>query len=443
MKLNATFSSPTNHSTPQAFVTQEIFFQTAAARGISGFFVWSALLITCYQIYQHLRYYTNPSEQRWIVRILFIVPIYAFDSWLSLLFFEQSYYVYFDSVRDCYEAFVIYNFLSLCYEYLGGEMSIMTEIRGRPIKSSWFSCTCCLAGSQYTILFLRFCKQATLQFCIIKPIMAFITLLLQSFGLYSDGDWRADRGYLYITIVYNISVSLALYALFLFYQATKDLLSPYYPVLKFFTIKSVIFLSFWQGVVLAVAEKAGLIRTYNHISAGTIAAGYQNFIVCIEMFFAAIALRYAFPYMTYLSQRKLNQQGQGIALKSISKNLKQTMNPRDIVDDAIHNFSRSYQHYANAQNLKTLGDDSSASPYRPSTYQSSTLEVPDVNESVETPGEAVDGFDSFRRGMQVTVIGGYHGDHSNLGSHSNHVHQGRKGKETEKSNLLDSDSDFY
>ena len=37
------------------------------------------------------------------MRILFIVPIYAFDSWLSLLFFEQSYYVYFDSVRDCYE----------------------------------------------------------------------------------------------------------------------------------------------------------------------------------------------------------------------------------------------------------------------------------------------------------------------------------------------------
>jgi hypothetical protein len=27
--------------------------------------------------------------------------------------------VYFNAVRDCYEAFVIYNFLSLCYEYLG------------------------------------------------------------------------------------------------------------------------------------------------------------------------------------------------------------------------------------------------------------------------------------------------------------------------------------
>ena len=56
------------------------------------------------QIYKHLRHYTCPGEQRWIIRILFIIPIYAFDSWLSLLFFSQDhYYVYFDSVRDIYE----------------------------------------------------------------------------------------------------------------------------------------------------------------------------------------------------------------------------------------------------------------------------------------------------------------------------------------------------
>ena len=64
------------------------------------------------QIYQYLRYYTNPAEQRWIVRILFIVPVYAFESWLSLLFFKyDNYYVYFNAVRDCYEGkFIFKNF---------------------------------------------------------------------------------------------------------------------------------------------------------------------------------------------------------------------------------------------------------------------------------------------------------------------------------------------
>jgi hypothetical protein len=142
----------------------------------------------------------------------FIVPIYGFDSWLSLLFFNNEHlYIYFDTVRDCYEAFVIYSFLSLCYEYLGGEGSIMSELRGKPIKystiqlpkvpsfiylfylscrSNFMYCTCCLSGKTYTIGFLRFCKQATLQFCLVKPVMAILTIILQSMGLYHDGDCR-------------------------------------------------------------------------------------------------------------------------------------------------------------------------------------------------------------------------------------------------------------
>ena len=95
--------------------------------------------------------------------------------------------------------------------------------------------------------FVFVCFQATLQFCIVKPVMSFVTIWLQSYGLYEDGNWDAAKGYLYITLIYNVSISLALYALFLFYFGTKDLLRPFDPVLKFFTIKSVIFLSFWQG----------------------------------------------------------------------------------------------------------------------------------------------------------------------------------------------------
>lgn len=279
------------------------------------------------QIYQHLRWYTNPQEQRWIVRILFIVPIYATYSWISLLFFNsESVYVYFFTVRDCYEAFVIYNFLSLCYEYLGGEGNIMSEIRGKPIRSSCIAGTCCLAGKTYTIGFLRFCKQSTLQFCLVKPLMAFIIIFLQAFGHYHDGDWSASGGYIYTTIIYNISVSLALYGLYLFYFATRDLLTPYEPVLKFLTVKSVIFLSFWQGVGLAVLEKAEVISPIvgeeQTTSAGTVSAGYQNFFICLEMLFAAIALRYAFPYQVYAQGCMNDPNGRSVTMQSISSSLK-------------------------------------------------------------------------------------------------------------------------
>ena len=87
---------------------------------------------SCPQIFQHLRYYTVPDQQLWIVRILFIVPIYGFCSWIGLIW--PDYSVYFDSVRSCYEAFVIYNFLRLCLAYLGGETAVLNEINGKPLE---------------------------------------------------------------------------------------------------------------------------------------------------------------------------------------------------------------------------------------------------------------------------------------------------------------------
>merc|ERR1719232_2387910 len=82
------------------------------------------------------------------------------------------------------------------------------------------------------------------------------------------------------------------------------------------------------------------------LNPGTISAGYQNFLVCIEMFFAAIALRYAFPISVYLNEGVINgSAGRSVTMQSISSSLKETMNPRDIMTDAIHNFHPQYQQY--------------------------------------------------------------------------------------------------
>lgn len=208
----------------------------------------------------------------------------------------------------------------------------MSEIRGKAIQSSFWYGTCCLQGRTYTIGFLRFCKQATLQFCAIKPLMSLIILILQPFGMYKDGDWSSKTAYLYITIIYNFSVSLALYGLVLFYFATKDLLKPFDPVWKFFTVKSVIFLSFWQGVLLAIMENWGFFddtpSIFGHgtshkgtMPPGTVSAAYQNFLICVEMFFAAIALRYAFPVRVYAHGNGM-QTGRTVTMQSISSSLK-------------------------------------------------------------------------------------------------------------------------
>lgn len=61
-------------------------------------------------------------------------------------------------------------------------------------------------------------------------------------------------------------------------------------------------------MVLAILERCGVIPNAlfidgHDVGAGTVAAGWQNFIICIEMFFAAIALRYAFTCTVYQDKK--------------------------------------------------------------------------------------------------------------------------------------------
>lgn len=79
-----------------------------------------------------------------------------------------------------------------------------------------------------------------------KPILVVITFVLYAKGKYEDGNFSVNQSYLYITIIYTVSYSMALFALALFYAACRDLLQPYNPVPKFIIIKSVVFLTYWQ-----------------------------------------------------------------------------------------------------------------------------------------------------------------------------------------------------
>lgn len=101
------------------------------------------------------------------------------------------------------------------------------------------------------------------------------------------------------------------------------------------------------GVLLAILGMVGVISAVPGIGEGTVAAGYQNFLICIEMFFASIAMHFAFPYRRYsTSSNSCSSEGVTIgSLQSISSNLKEAVNPRDIVADAVYNFHPQYQQY--------------------------------------------------------------------------------------------------
>ena len=96
--------------------------------------------------------------------------------------------------RHRYEAFVIYNFLQLLLAYVGGPGAVVVKLEGKLFHPSCVTMTCCLPAVPIDGMFLRRCKQGTLQFVWVKPILAAVTVGLNARGQYKEGDWSADSG---------------------------------------------------------------------------------------------------------------------------------------------------------------------------------------------------------------------------------------------------------
>ncbi|EPS63594.1 hypothetical protein M569_11188, partial [Genlisea aurea] len=326
-----------------------------------------AITLAIHHIYSHLLNYTEPTYQRYIVRIIFMVPVYALMSFLSLVLNNSA--IYFNSIREIYEAWVIYNFLSLCLAWVGGPGAIVLSLSGKFLKPSWCWMTCCFPPIPQDGRFIRRCKQGCLQFVILKPILVVATFILYSKGKYEDGNFNPKQSYLYFTIIYTISYSVALYALALFYIACKDLLRPFNPVPKFIIIKSVVFLTYWQGVLVFLAAKSKLIKNAEE------AAEIQNFIVCVEMLAAAVGHLYAFPYKEYAGANVAGSH------RVFASSLAHALKLNDFYHDTVHQFAPTYHDYVLYNHGDSSDDGGAAVKYRSRTFVPTGAEMDSVRKS--------------------------------------------------------------
>ncbi|CAM9897090.1 unnamed protein product, partial [Chrysoparadoxa australica] len=94
-----------------------------------GAFVLLCFPITMKEIYLHLTHWHMPHVQKYVVRILWMVPFYAVESWLSLRFREVSLYL--EALRECYEAYVIFCFLYFLIGLLGDEQTLAATLKSK------------------------------------------------------------------------------------------------------------------------------------------------------------------------------------------------------------------------------------------------------------------------------------------------------------------------
>jgi len=328
---------------------------------LGGIFAFAAALIGLWTVLQHFRY-NHSSVAKYEIRILLMVPIYAVEAWLGL--YQKNYTLYWDVLRESYEALVIYSFYSFLVTYLGGDeklKEVLTEIQvlkdTKNGKSEYSSLRAsspentespeekeeALKEAQHAGEHFSPCKYfmnpyglvngdfqssmrvGILQYVPIKVFCAIATFILQFSNVYEGGHFAWTAGYPYIAFITNASQVWAMYCLVLFYHALHLKLKKIKPLAKFLAIKLVVFFTFWQSVLIAGLVELQFLNETQDYTNDQIAGGVQDFIICIEMLIAAIAHIWVFPPKEFILE-------QNARVPQISR-LASVFNPADLAID--------------------------------------------------------------------------------------------------------------
>ncbi|KAI9370871.1 organic solute transporter Ostalpha-domain-containing protein [Aspergillus egyptiacus] len=270
-----------------------------AAVIVAGVSSLVATLLSLVSIWLQTKNYRKPLLQRYVVRILLMVPIYAASSWASIVSLKASLWL--APIRDIYEAFTIYTFFQLLINFLGGERSVIIMMHGRaPVQHAWplnHFLSKVDISDPHTFLAV---KRGILQYAWLKPILAIATIIMKATDTYKEGYLGLSSGYLWTGILYNISVTISLYSLALFWVCLHNDLAPFRPVPKFLCVKLIIFASYWQGFFLSILQWLGALPNgTGDYTPDNLAAAIQDSLICFEMPIFAISHWYGFSWHDY------------------------------------------------------------------------------------------------------------------------------------------------
>ncbi|PWN40219.1 DUF300-domain-containing protein, partial [Ceraceosorus guamensis] len=282
---------------------------------ISGFFALVATSCTVYLVDRHLVFYTCPQQQRHIVRMLLMVPIYAIVSWLSYFYYNHA--IYYETVRDCYESVVITSFFYLLLQYIGDTPVEQDEVFRNVKLKKWFFPLGWWKYRPSGLHFLWLMKISILQYAIVRPVCTLAAVALEYFGYYCLASWSPKFGHIYISLIISISVTVAMYCVVQFYLPVQKELKPYSPVLKFLSVKTIVFLVFWQSTFLSILAYFNVIKETEYMTVEEVQVGINALLETFEMFIFGFVHLVAFTHKIYRPADRTRRTKRWAAFKDV------------------------------------------------------------------------------------------------------------------------------
>lgn len=277
---------------------------------ISATFGAISLLVAFFLIWRHASHYLKPYEQKYIIRILIMIPIYAVVSFFSYVYYKHA--IYYEVLRDCYEAFAIASFFTLMCHYIAPNLHEQKQYFRNIEPKNWVwpvnwmqKCTGgeskgFLRKPQSGLTWFNIVWISIFQYCFIRPFFTVVAVITQANHLYCQSSKDPRYAYIWVAAFEAISVTIAMYCLIQFYIQLKTDLAPYRPFLKVLCIKLVIFFCFWQSWIISLlTTQGGPVKPSAKIAGPDWRIGLPSMLVCFEMAIFAVLHLFAFPWKPY------------------------------------------------------------------------------------------------------------------------------------------------
>ncbi|KAK3633138.1 hypothetical protein LTR56_015914 [Elasticomyces elasticus] len=327
---------------------------------LSAVFGGISILIALFLVFQHATHYSKPYEQRHVIRILLMIPIYSIVQFCSYLFYRKA--VYFEVLGNCYEAFAIASFFTLLCHYCAPTLHEQKEyFRGLvPVNWFWgvFGLQKCTGGRDKGIFrrprsgltWFNIIWIGVFQYCLIRVLFTIVSVITEEFDRYCEASLSPVFAHVWVTAFEALSVTIAMFCLIQFYIQLRVDLAAHKPFLKVLCIKLVIFFSFWQTIIISLLSSSnGPLQPTAKVSYQDIKVGIPAVMLCIEMAIFAVMHLFAFPWKEYtlpnhgkdmgpnlggLDGRPARYQGGFMGIKAMGD----AFNPWDIVKASARGF---------------------------------------------------------------------------------------------------------
>lgn len=148
-------------------------------------------------------------------------------------------------------------------------------------------------------------KWGVLQYAILRPLLSIISIICEAENVLCSTTYSVHFAEVYITAIDFVSISVALYALVIFYTITKADLMGKKPLAKFLSIKLLVAFTFYQGFIFDQLAEHNILKSTEYWTRNNISNGLDSLCICVEMVFFSAFMIYAFSFKEYRNRTKV------------------------------------------------------------------------------------------------------------------------------------------